>query len=249
MSKGASIKFKSYEESIPKILDLLKLQTEMKKYDKIIIKPFLSGNSETSTSKEFLESVIKFCLNEKNPVAEIFVAEGADGYETSDLFHANGYQLLAEKYPINLIDLNNTETEETTDPYFHKFSLIQYPRILKDNFIISISPLSINDETQISGTLSNMLGAYPTRYYSGFFSKGKNKIRKWPIEYSIHDIIQCKMPDFSVLDASKYGLILAGLPIEIDKQAVKVLGESWGNVKHISLIEETYTEQIEHSQS
>ena len=36
MVKGASIRFKSYEETPKKILELLKLHNELKKYDKIL---------------------------------------------------------------------------------------------------------------------------------------------------------------------------------------------------------------------
>ena len=75
MAKGASIKFRSYKESVPKLLSLLKLQNEIKKYDKIILKPHIS--SESSTPAEFAEVVLRFCLENKNPVADVLIAEGS----------------------------------------------------------------------------------------------------------------------------------------------------------------------------
>ena len=84
MVKGASIKFSSYEESIPKLLNLLKVSTELKKYDKIILKPLIKSQ-EQYTSLEFVEEVLKYTLELKNPVAEVFIADGADGHNTTEL--------------------------------------------------------------------------------------------------------------------------------------------------------------------
>jgi len=239
MVKGVSIKFYSYNETVPKILELLKLQHEIKKYDKIILKPFLSEDEGKSTPKEFVEATLKFVLQHKNPITEIFIAEGADGLPTDDLFESLGYKKLAEQYSVSLIDLNNTETEEVESSDFLKFQTINYPKILLNSFLISLSKISEDEETHISGSLSNLLGLYPSSHYKGFFSKTKNKIRKWPIKYSIHDIVKIKMPDFSILDASSKGLILAGLPLEIDKQAAKLLDKDWRNVPYIKLIDDS----------
>lgn len=238
MAKGAAIKFISYNESVTKLLDLMNLKAELKKYDKIVLKPNLTNDKENSTSVNFVESVLKFCLQNKNPVAEVFIAEGADGFSTEELFHSQGFGKLAEKYQISLIDLNNAETEEIENYKFIKFSSIEYPKILKNSFLISLAKLFESEETEISDSLSNMLGAFPSKNYSGFFSSTKNKIRKWPIKYAIHDILLCKMPNFSILDASEQGTIFAGLPIEIDKQAAKFIGKDWQRVPHLNLLNE-----------
>ncbi|MEK6854801.1 MAG: DUF362 domain-containing protein [Nanoarchaeota archaeon] len=241
MVNGASIKFKSYQETLPKILDLLKLQRELKKYDKIVIKPFIT--EESSLSKEFLEPIIKFCIGNKNPIAEVFIAEGADGKDTAELFDSLGYKQLAEKYHLGLIDLNNAETEEIEDPEFLKFTYINYPKILKESFVISVAKTSDNEEYGMNGALSGMLGAFPSSKYSGIFSRKKSKIRKWPIKYSIHDIIRCKMPDFSIIDSSENKVILAGLPVEIEKQAARTLGKDWRGIPYLKLIDEMLIEK------
>jgi uncharacterized protein (DUF362 family) len=245
MVKGASIKFTSYAETVPKLLDLLKLQRELKKYDKIILKPFLSLNKEESTPKEFLEAVLKFCLENKNPVAEVFVAEGADGIPTEELFHDYGFSGLAEKYQVGLVDLNSAETESVEADGFLKFSEINYPKVLLNSFVISLPKLSDHEELGMLGALSTMVGTFPASHYKGFFSKDKNKIRKWPIKYSIHDVLRCKMPDFAVVDASGKGIIMAGLPLDIDKQAAKVLGKDWQRVPYLNLLHEQASMQAE----
>jgi uncharacterized protein (DUF362 family) len=243
MAKGAAIKFTSYEETIPKLLTLLKLSNELKKYDKIILKPFLTNMPEMSTPTDFTEQVLKFCIENKNPVADIFIAEGTEEDDTLELFDALGFHRLAEKYGIGLVDLNNTQTDEIEHPDFLKFSTIDFPQILSDGFLISLPSPKENEETQISGALSSMLGAFPASRYSGFFSQGKNKIRKWPIKYSIHDILKIKTPDFAIADLSSKGSILAGLPLEIDKQSAKLLGKEWKEVEHLKLIDQSLAEE------
>ncbi len=243
MAKGVSIKFRSYSETVPRILELINLGKELKKHSKIILKPSLSeidGEKTKSTPVAFVEQVLRFCLTNKNSVSEVFIAEGADGQETTELFDRLGYSKLAERYGVGLIDLNNTEVEKIEQHDFLKFSEIYYPKILKDNFVISLPVLVRDDETIFLGALSNMLGAFPSSYYKGFFSKTKSKIRKWPIKYSIHDVLKCKVPDFAIMDSSEKGVILAGLPQETDKQAAKLLGMEWKNVPHLKLVEEMF---------
>jgi uncharacterized protein (DUF362 family) len=242
MAKGASIKFKSYEETPSKLLELLNLQSELKKHDKIILKPLLR-NQENSTPIEFVESILRFCMENKRPESEIFIVEGADGQDTFDLFEEQDYNKLAEKYSVGLISLNTTETQELESPDFKKFETIHYPIILRENFVISLTKLDDDLETEMTGSLSNMLGAFPSSHYQGFFSNNKNKIRKWPIKYSIHDILKCKLPDFAIIDASEHGQILAGKPIEIDKQAAKLLFDDWKQVSHLKLIDESFQQE------
>lgn len=247
--KGASIKFKSYEDSVAGILNILKISRELKKYDKIVLKPFLSERVEVSTPREFVEEVLRFVLSNKNPVAEVFIAEGADGFDTQELFEMQGYDKLAEKYDVSLIDLNEAETRTIENFDFLRFQGIDYPKILSESFVISLPKLGLHEETGISASLSNMLGAFPAGKYRGFFSRTKNKIRKWPIKYSIYDVVKCKMPDFAVIDAKDQGLILAGLPLDLDRQAAKILGKESKDVPYLRLIDEESLKKVEKKDS
>lgn len=243
MAKGAAIRFTSYGETVPKILNLLKVGNELKKYDKIVLKPYLSSKNDNATPVELVEEVLKYCHQNKNPVAEIFIAEGADGEDTNDLFVKLGYQTLAEKHDVSLVDLNETETDLVEMDGTLRFDRINYPTLLMESFVISLPKLGEDGETGIAGSLSNMLGAYPARYYSGFFSSTKNKLRKSPIKFAIHDSLKCKMPNLALLDATEQGSILAGLPLEIDKQAAKLLGHDWKNISYLSLAHDSFTEE------
>ncbi|MDP4039444.1 MAG: DUF362 domain-containing protein [Candidatus Pacearchaeota archaeon] len=244
MAKGVAIKLISYEETIPKVLKLIKFDKELKKHEKIVLKPnLIPGFPELSTKPEFLSPILKFCMENKNPGTEILIAEGCDGQETSEVFDEFGYTRLAEKYGVGLIDLNNTETDEIENSEFLRFTTIKYPTILKESFIISVPQLGKHGELGIAASLDNMLGAFPSKHYKGFFSSTKNKLSKYPLKYQIHDILKCKMPDFAIIDANEIGNLLIGQPLEMDKQASTALGLNWRNVQHLRLIDESITEK------
>jgi len=246
MVRGIAVRFKSYEETIPKMLNLIKFDEEIKKHDRIILKPnLIKGEKEIATKPEFLEQVLKFCSENKNPGTEILIAEGCDGHETTDIFNELGFTQLAEKYGIGLIDLNNTETEEIENSEFLGFDSIRYPKILLDSFIISLPLLRKDEEIGVSASLDNMVGVFPAKHYKSFFSGTKNKIKKFPAKYQIHDIIKCKMPNFAVIDASPYKTIIAGQPLEMDKQAAKALGLDWRNIEHLRIIDESLSGEKE----
>ena len=47
------------------------------------------------------------------------------------------------------------------------------------------------------------------------------------------------MPDFAVIDASSHGVILAGMPLELDKQLAKILSKDWKAIPYIKLMDES----------
>ncbi len=242
MVKGISIKFKSYSETIPRLLEVVHLDRELKKHNTIVLKVSLRDDdflSSDNTPVAFAEEVLKYCINNKNPSTEIFIVEGAESDDTTELFENLGYKKLAEQYNVGLVDLNDTETEEVNSVKFSRFEQVIFPKILKDSFVISLPTLSEDYETGVYGSLASMIGAFPKKHYKSFLSRIKNKIRNWPIEYSIHDVSVCKMPNFAIADTSSKGIILAGLPLEIDKQLAKLLGKEWKQVKHLKFIDES----------
>jgi uncharacterized protein (DUF362 family) len=240
MVKGVAVKMSSYEETIPKVLRLIKFDQELKKHEKIVLKPSLiSGEPDLSTNPAFVEQVLKFCVENKNPGTEIFIAEGVDGEDSQEVFNERGFSNLSEKYGVSLVDLNNSETEDLENEKFLRFDSIKYPKILSESFIISLPVLFEHRELGLAASLDNMLGAFPAKHYKGFFSNSKNKIKKHDAKYQIHDIIQCKMPEFAIIDASEQGLLIAGQSFEMDKQAAKALGIDWQTVDHLKLLEET----------
>ncbi len=242
MTKGVSIRFRSYSETVPKLLEVLKLDKELPKHDKIVLKPSLRNATSIHTSPAFLEQVLRFCLAYKASDAEVFIAEGSDGADTMELFENVGYKALAERYNVGLIDLNHAEVDEMVNGDFLKFDKIMYPRILRQSFVISLPALADDAELEMQGALSNMIGAYPASHYKGFFSRDKNKIKQWPLKYTIHDILLCKMPEFAIIDASAQGVILAGLGLDMDLAGARLLGKDEKSISHLKLVKDSISQ-------
>jgi uncharacterized protein (DUF362 family) len=238
MAKGISIKFRSYTETVPRILDVIKLDDELKKHSKVVIKPSLRNTTSNPLSPAFLEEVLRYVLNNKNPDTSVFIAEGSDGEETMSVFERTGVRSLAEQYSVGLIDLNHAETENIQDGDFVKHASIEYPKILLESFVISLPKLAEDVELELQGSLSNMIGAFPAKHYRGFFSANKSKLKRWHSKYNVHDIIRCKMPDLAVIDASEQGSIVAGVPLDMDKIGAKLLGKEWKSISHLRMVDE-----------
>ncbi len=239
MVKGVSARFVTYEETVPKLLKIIKFDDELKKHEKIVFKVDLSEDPVGGSQKEFVEAVIRYAVMHKAPGAEVALAEGADGEDTMELFERLGYSELAEKYGIGLIDLNQSEVEEVTSPRFLRFDSIKFPTTLKDCFLITLPLLRPDDELQMTGSLASMRAAFPARHYKGFFTKRKSKIASIPAKYQIHDIIQCRAPDFTLTDASQHGYILAGHAMPMDQQSAKLLGMDWRDITYLHLMDDS----------
>ncbi|MEK6915811.1 MAG: DUF362 domain-containing protein [Nanoarchaeota archaeon] len=243
MVKGLAVKLKSYDETVPKVLSMIKLEEELKKHKNIVIKVHLvPGHPEDSTKIEFLEPLVQFCVANKSMGSSIILAEGCDGAETRDLFDELGFTKLAEKYSLGLIDLNESSSVEVQNPEFLRFRSIFYPELLLNSFVITATPARLHNELGISASLNTMLGAFPGYRYRGFFSNVKKKLRGHPLKYQVHDILKCKMPDLAVIDAGERGFLIMGKPLDMDKQVSKLLGLDWNTIPHIRLADESFSQ-------
>ena len=55
------------------------------------------------------------------------------------------------------------------------------------------------------------------------------------------------MPDLAIIDASAKGSLLAGQPLEMDKQAARLLGKEWKSIQHLKLLDESFSPREEGS--
>jgi len=248
------IKFISYEKSIPELLDKLNFGRKIIKEKEIILKPNLTCFKEfpTTTHPKFVEETIKY-IRKYNQKTKILIAEGSGGDPTEKCFKELGYEAISEKYDIPLINLNTAETIRMEKPEFKKFDFIDYPKILLEGFLISLPVLKEHIEATVTISLKNMLGCYPSRQPDRDW---KTEMHQWHIDYSIHDIIACKYPDFAICDGSvgqtgneisgspkEFNILLAGDSLELDKRGASILGHNWEKVRHLVFIDELFKKE------
>lgn len=216
MGVVAKVKFTDYRGSIAKALDLIGAAERLPDSGLIIIKPNLTNSDPppVTTNIAAVEAVYKYC--KANCKAEIAIGEGCGSGTTSQCYRSNGYDKLAEKYGIRLIDFNSEEIELVKNDKAFQLKQFYIPRIVKDAFIISLPILKDHSFTKTTVAMKNMFGIAPEPYYSG--SWNKSKLHSPSTHKSVVDICLYKKPDLCVVDAvvGLTGMHLAGKPVNLD---------------------------------
>ncbi|MDM8526437.1 DUF362 domain-containing protein [Desulfococcaceae bacterium HSG8] len=246
----ATVDFLSYRESVPEAFDRIGAGEILSEQHAILIKPNLVNSSPfpVTTPVQCCEAVAEYVKRCSD--ADIVIAEGCGdpSYETDEIFRRLGYADLAERYGIQLIDLNHAglkKLENNKNPVFPEMYL---PEIAFTHFIISVPVLKAHSLSIITGTLKNMVGLAPPRYYGG---GGWNKSRFHNnIHQAITDLNTYRHADLTMTDASvglvdyhlggrrcspPAGKLIAGYdPLETDREAAGLLGIDWETVPHLS---------------
>ena len=198
-----------------------------------------------TTHVQAAEAVYQYCRTHCS--GEIVIAEGCGSGTTADTFRVNGYNDLAAKYGIRLIDLNGEETVLVKNSRARTLKEFYMPKILQDAFVISLPVLKDHSFTKTTIAMKNMFGIAPTPYYSG--SWNKSKLHRPSTDQNVVDVCLYKKPDLSVVDAAraltgshlsgkvkKTGVILAGFdPVSVDAVGSELLGHKAGKVKYLQL--------------
>lgn len=248
-----TVDFESYDISITEALDQLGAKKALAQQSAILIKPNLVNDSPhpVTTDAACCEAIIKYmriCSQ-----AEIVIAEGAGSpsAETDDVFRRLGYSELRKRYGVKLVDLNTAPLRRLENPNCQVFPEMFLPEIAFTHYIISVPVLKAHSLATITGTLKNMMGFAPPKHYSGRFGSWKKAIFHHKMQQSIIDLNTYRTPDLSILDAS-VGLadfhlggstcsppvnkIVAGYnPVEVDREAAKLLGLKWQRIGHLAV--------------
>jgi len=200
------IDFISFAKSVPEILEKSGLKKLLEKQKKIILKPNLTTNlpPPCTTPVQMVEEVIKFC--QKNSPAEIIVAEGSGGCDTKTAFGDLGYNTLAEKYQIKLIDLNREERIQLENPQAKVLKKVKLPKIIFDSFFINLPVLKQHDEGILTCATKNLFGLYLNQSLIGHFLPhwwNKSELHfKYGVQPSIYDLNLYRPANFVLVDAS-----------------------------------------------
>lgn len=250
MSEVAEIKFMSYAESVPAALDAAGAGEVLARQERIMIKPNLVSASPppVTTPAAFVEAIVIYVRD--NSDAEIVIAEGTGDAmrETPDIFKALGYAKLADKYGLELVDLNTAGTTVSKCKGCRIYPEMRLPAVAFESFIISAPVLKAHLFCKLTGTMKNMMGFLPPEHYGGGGGWKKSSFHD-RLDGKIADLCRHRMPDLTVMDAS-LGLprshlsgpccdppvnrILAGFDaLELDRTAAGLLGLDWRSIGHL----------------
>ncbi len=242
MSRVVVVEGKDPDEMIPKGLD----NFAKPRQKKIVIKPNLIVNRPppTTTPKETVGAIVRYY----HPKYEQVIAEGSGWCDTWGAFRDLSYLEIAEKFKLELVDLNEDKFEIRKNPDALTLLQFKFPLTLKNSYLISVAVLKEHSATMVTLSLKNMLGA--TLGEKIAVAKKRRFHRK--LNESIVDINLYKKPDLSVIDgrkaclggelggtAEEYGLmIFSDDPVAADAVGAKILGHDPLAIKHLRLAQE-----------
>jgi len=247
MSRVSKVRFTDYPRSIGRALDLIEAGRHLPRTGLIIIKPNLTNTSPPPVTipASAVEAVYQYCRAHTN--AEIVIGEGCGSGRTEEIFRKLGYNRLARRYGVELVDFNDSQTQLVHNDQALVLKRFHMPVIVRDAFVISLAVLKDHLFTGTTLALKNMFGIAPGKYYSG--SWNKSKLHNPSTDKSVVDLCLYKKPEVSIIDATvglkgshlagrevKLGLILASLdPVAVDTVGSKLLGHEPSQLQYLRL--------------
>jgi len=247
----AEIEFTSYAESVKSVLDGISAQKQLSRQKAILIKPNLVNASPppVTTPMACCEAVIRYIRSCSKAVIVIGEGCGDSDLETDALFEIHGYTDLARRSQIKCLDLNYAPLVKKSNSECRVFPEMRLPKIAFTHYIISVPVLKAHSISTITGSLKNMMGFPPPKYYSGQFGFWKKAVFHQEMQQSILDLNRYIKPDLTVMDAT-IGLadfhlggdhcspplnrIVAGFdPFEVDRYGATLLGFDWRAISHL----------------
>ncbi len=218
---------------------------------RVLIKPNLVEilAPPITTPVEIVEKLVEYLL-EYIPPAAVIIGEGcgASEYDTSRVFAELGYTRLAEKYRIELIDLNSAKLRRRSLSGCTRWPEMYLPAILDEVFLLSVPQLKAHSLATVTLTMKNMMGCAPPSHYQagGAWKKAAFHTR---MHEAIFELNRYRTPDYTLLDAS-VGMAQAHLwgpqcsppvgrmaasfdPVAIDSYGAGLLKRRWQDVDHI----------------
>jgi uncharacterized protein (DUF362 family) len=247
MAQVAKVVFNDYLHSTAKALNMINAVEKLPHSGLIILKPNLTNadGPPVTTPVEIVEAVYLYCKELCH--ADIAIGEGCGSGKTIDAFRENGYENLARKYNIELIDFNQCETTRLEDPNCHTLKEFHIPKIVQEAFVISIPVLKDHSFTVTTIAMKNMFGIAPATHYKGNWNK--SKLHHPSTHKSVVDLCCYKRPDLCVVDAvtALKGMHLSGTllrldtllasfdPVAVDAIGSELLGHNPRSIEYLQL--------------
>lgn len=252
MSHVSQVEHTSYAQSVPQVLEELQVARALSAENRVLLKPNLINDSPfpVTTHKDFCAAVIEYIRACSD--CELIIAEGCGdpGLQTWEVFQALGYTRLSDSFNVQLLDLNQEEELlRLENPDCALLPEIYLPRIAFDSYIISLPVLKAHSLAKITGSLKNMLGFAPPKYYSGKYGSWKKAFFHGDMQNSVQELNSYLLPNLSLMDASlglarqhlggpvcspKVNRILGSYDAySLDQEAARLLGLDPKSIKHL----------------
>lgn len=216
----------------------------VRRREKVVIKPNLIINRPypVTTHPELVDCLIRYFAD---MTSELIVAEGSGLCRggTSRAYHELGYETLAARWQVPLVDLTTDSFELVSNHDALRLKEFKLPRTLKGAFIISAAVLKRHSMATVTLSLKNMMGATIGRK-ARFHALGLTK--------SIVDIARYTRPGLVVIDGiascdrelggqvTRYELMLFSEdPVAADAVGASILGLDPLSIPHLRLAHET----------
>jgi uncharacterized protein (DUF362 family) len=251
-AKVVALDFANYMESVDRCMRESGIRTLMGSGRPVMLKPNLVNDAPhpVTTPPALCEAVVA-CLR-KYTAAPIVIAEGCgDAHlETAEVFARLGYDLLAHRLEVGLLDLNHADLRRLENRECHIFPEMWLPTAVFDHVLISLPVLKAHSLCRFTGSMKNMMGLAPPRHYAGRYGTWKKAAFHNRLDDAIVELNRYRRPDFTLMDAtiglSDFHLggarcnppvnrLLAGSDARaVDRVAAGLLGMDWRTIAHLA---------------
>ncbi|MDH5450651.1 MAG: DUF362 domain-containing protein [Candidatus Bathyarchaeota archaeon] len=243
MTKVAIVKGKTPQDMTVKALQMVNADVVLSKEKPILVKPnYINARHPSTgitTDSRVIEGVIKF-LKQHN-MNEIIVGEGSGFADTFEAFRVAGVDAVAERWKVNMVDLNKDEFVEVIPQNPLALKKVKIAKTALESTIISVPKLKPHRLAGVTLSLKNMMGAVTPK------GSIHNRLSK-----KLVDLVSIIKPRVAVIDgiiageghetsgnAVEMNLVIAGLdPVAVDAVGAAVMGIPPESVKHLRLAEE-----------
>jgi len=211
----------------------------------ILIKPNYINSKHPSTGittdSRVIEGVVKF-LKTGNVTGDVVIGEGSGFADTFQAFKIAGVDAVADRWGVELVDLNKDEFVEVQVPDPLSLKRVRVAKTALESTIVSVPKLKPHRIATVTLSLKNMMGALASK---GSMHRGTS------LSENIADLASVLKPSLAVIDGVIAGeghetsgdpvpmnLVIAGTdPVAVDAVGAAVMDIAPEDVKHLLMAE------------
>ncbi len=250
---AVTVSFTAYAESVGMAFDRICAGKMLSRQKRILIKPNLitAAAHPVTTHPDCCRAVIEY-IRAAGGSPEIVIAEGIGdpSLTARAVFDQLGYSEMARQLGVKLVDLDDVPVTTIRKAGCSRFPEMTLPEIAFDSYLISLPVLKAHSFSAITGSMKNMIGIAPARYYAGGGGIWKKAVFHDRIHQAIVDLNQYRTPDLTLMDASigmpdfhlggrtcdpPVNKLIAGYDAKaVDRESAGLLGLDWKRIAHLA---------------